>query len=86
MNAEAIAMAAEAFRVELEEATGETMKHVAYIDDWSEAYGCLIGKVGNHPRQDDFHRPVQMTSQIVDRGEGWVETMNTRYILGNPCN
>ena len=75
-------MAAQAFNSELEESFGIKLKPVARIENWTECYGCLIGHIISHPRQNEFERPLQMTTKIVDRGEGWVETENTRYILG----
>lgn len=82
MNYGMVALAAQAFNNEIEASTGVTLKPVARIEDWSECYGCLIGHVLNHPQQSSFERPLQMTTKIVARGEGWMETENTRYILG----
>lgn len=45
----------------------------------------LVGQVQDHPRQDEFHAPYQMTSQLVylDLNRGEAETLNTIYILGD---
>lgn len=59
-------------------------KPQAYIEDWQEFDGCLVGTVSRHPRQGEFHAHSQITSPIVslDRAAGRAETANTVYVLG----
>jgi hypothetical protein len=58
----------------------------AYINNWQYSLGGLVGSVSDHPRQNEFHSLYQRTSPIArmdDENEGWAETRNTFYILGN---
>ena len=60
----------------------------ATINDWSimKVGGdeFLIGSIQQHSRQDDFKKPLQMTSRVhfLDRESGLAQTENTLYRLG----
>ena len=69
------------------------MKRLPVISNWSEfrplgRKACLIGKITNHPRQDEFKAELQVTSPVLyywtDKATGWdvAQTQNTAYRLG----
>lgn len=60
-------------------------KPKARIENWAKVGNCLLGQIQGHTRQDEFFKPFQLTSNIVREGKGWIETENTRYILGEPA-
>ena len=64
-------------------------KPTAFIDNWQIMGNSLIGEVSEHPRQAEFEKERQVTSQVVRIKvlEGFsegatVETENTIYTLG----
>jgi len=66
-------------------------KPTAFIHDWMHwpSMNALVGRVSDHPHQDTFTGPTQMTSDIVAAPEGYkpqahVETRNTIYVLCGP--
>jgi len=54
------------------------------INNWSRFGNHLFGEISDHPRQDNFKSPMQITSPITEMNEeeGWCQTLNTRYELG----
>ncbi len=63
-------------------------KPTARIENWFKFGDGLIGHVIDHPRQDDFEAPSQLTSKIIAAPDGFkkgatVETENTFYVLGD---
>jgi hypothetical protein len=57
-------------------------KPIATLDKWQDWGDYFMGQVKDHPRQDEFEAEVQLTSKVIKRGEGWIETQNTIYKLG----
>jgi hypothetical protein len=60
-------------------------KPTAFIYDWHIQFGNrLVGRISEHPRQEEFTRPFQVTSPVIrwDFNLGIAETLNTIYILG----
>lgn len=53
------------------------------LNNWHEVPGsnALIGEVYGHPRYRDGEQV--RTSPILERGDGYVITAQTKYILGN---
>lgn len=61
-------------------------KPEARIENWIHVGGVLFGNVKNHYRQEEFNPDSgQRTSRVqrYNEAEGWAETRNTFYILGN---
>lgn len=64
-------------------------KQKASICDWDIVFTgdkntfALIGKIQNHPRQNEFKEGTQITSPLlkIDFIEGVAETVNTIYTL-----
>lgn len=62
-------------------------KPKAHLHSWRTYGECLIGRISEHVRQQDFKAHLQITSPIVSRPKTLktgveVETHNTIYILG----
>ena len=59
-------------------------KQTARIDNWFKMGDQLAGVVSGHPRQGEFRSEAQVTSRIIDfnEEEGYCETKNTVYVLG----
>ncbi len=52
------------------------------LENWTYAGSGLCGRIYNDPRFPDGE--VVYTSRVMEQGEGWAQTRNTRYVLGNP--
>ncbi len=61
-------------------------KPTAHIDEWVYDGNVIFGHIIKHNRQSDFKRTYQMTSMVqhIDMVEGYAETLNTYYTLGEP--
>lgn len=66
-------------------------KPLAQIEDWYittvRGERVLVGAIQGHPNQQSFRQLYQITTPIVAENEadGWIETRNTRYMLGKPA-
>lgn len=66
---------------------GSRPKGTARIDNWYKHGNNLIGRISNHPNQQNFHSELgQITSDLVafEPEHNRAETQNTYYELGTP--
>jgi hypothetical protein len=67
------------------------LKPTATIEDWAiiatPVGTMLVGRILRHQRQEEFVKPLQMTSRLVklDLVGKTAETENTLYTLGTPA-